>query len=373
MIGASADPASEPIPPIAGDDADRGRSQAELVRREEQVRRPEDAPQDVRAAVRQGQRAEHRRARDDPHPVSDLAEHGLAVGMRRRWRLLLPDRPEEQRRDHERHGVDGDRDRGREQLDEEPADPERAELCDRTRRSEGAVRRDEPLAWDDGRQVGVVRDVEERREDGSRERDEQELRHARAGPARPPRESSRAGRPGRGRPRSGSAGGSSRSTHAPAKSPTIRPAISSTDRSAAISSGTGVEDEDRRERQRGPRDERPEDRDRARRPDRDEAAVAPQRAASSVWAVGHRSSTRKGSGASERRAGVARWPHARAVQQRTVRGAGAGAVPPRRRARGRRRRPQPAPAHLGARRRGREPARQRGGPARRPARRSRSR
>ena len=73
-----------------------------------------------------------------------------------------PDREQQDGGDQVRDGVDRDRDRAGQELDEEAADPEAGELGDGPGRGQGAVGLDEPLALDDGRQVGVVGRVEER-------------------------------------------------------------------------------------------------------------------------------------------------------------------------------------------------------------------
>ena len=118
------------MPPTPGDDADRGGAEAELLGREEQVRRPEDAPQDVRPAVGQGERPQHRRAERRSacrrgSRAAPARDRRRGVGGGSFFRIVA----EQQRRDDERDGVDGDRDRARvKHLDQEAADPERAEL-----------------------------------------------------------------------------------------------------------------------------------------------------------------------------------------------------------------------------------------------------
>ena len=98
--------------------------------------------------------------------VADLVEHRLAI--RDRWRrgFLSADGHEQDRRYDIGHGVDGDRDRTSQQLDEDAAEAEPGELRDRATRCKRAVRFDQTLALDDGRQERVVRRVEEARQHG---------------------------------------------------------------------------------------------------------------------------------------------------------------------------------------------------------------
>ena len=91
----------------------------------------------------------------------------------------------------------------------------------------------------------------------------------------------------------------SRSTQAPATRPTSSPATRSMLRTSATSNGVGLQGEDRDERQCQARDQAAEYRDRRRRPDAEEGAVAPERGA---------------------RAGCARW--------RSIRRGGARAIGP---------------------------------------------
>src|SRR5215212_309686 len=260
------------------DDPDRRGPKPELVLGEDEVGRAEDAPQDVRPAVRQGKGAKDGGAGDDPHPVPDLAQDGLAVLVRLRRGLLSANRPEEQRGYEERDRVDGDRDGRGEDLDEETADSEGTELCDRAGCREGAVGADELLAGDDRRQVCVVRDVVERREERGPERDEEQLGHSQHAEDRRHRDRAEEDRPAEVRP-----------DHDRAPQESVDPGARNQPDDEARDelgrpdrrdlTGARVEDEDRGEGQGRASDQRPEDRDRARRPHREEAAVAPERGA----------------------------------------------------------------------------------------------
>ena len=188
---------------------------------EEQVGRPEDAPQDMVRAVGRGDGAQNRRAATIRSPSRISRSTGSRSTTAGRWRLLPPDRRQEERRDDERDGVDSDGDRRRQDLDQKAADSEARELGDRSARGEGAVRDDEPALRDDVGRYATLGDVEEGREDRSQEGDEQELgqaEHAGEGG-----HGDRAEEDGPAEVRATIMIGRrrSRSTHAPANSPTI--------------------------------------------------------------------------------------------------------------------------------------------------------
>ena len=115
--------------------------------------------------------------------------------------------PQQHRRHDVAHRVDGDRDRGGQELDQEAADPEGGELGGRAARRECPVGIDQLLPLDDRRQVGVVGGVEERGQDRGQPRHDQQLHEGQRRRARTRPGSSRAGPPARGPPRSGPAGG----------------------------------------------------------------------------------------------------------------------------------------------------------------------
>ena len=189
-----------------------------------------------------------------------------------------PDAEQQDRRDDERDGVDEDRDRPGEELDEDAADPEADELGRRPARRQRAVGLDELVALDDRRQVGVVGRVEERGQD---RRPGPRRRRAARGSARRATnatgiDTSRTARPRSAQIRTGRR--RSRSTQAPATSPTSeRRQRGRCSRRRATSIGPAPSDRMASERQRDPGDERPEDRDGRRRPQADEGAVLPER------------------------------------------------------------------------------------------------
>ena len=94
-------PMNADAPPIAGHDADRRRSELQLLEDEQEPDRPEDAPRDRMRHLGADERPQDGIAADDADPVPDLVEDRLAIGDRRRRCLLSPDRAEEQRRDQE--------------------------------------------------------------------------------------------------------------------------------------------------------------------------------------------------------------------------------------------------------------------------------
>ena len=147
----------------------------ELVEREQEPGRPEDAPQHRHQHLGADERAQHGVAAHEPQPVADLVEHRLSLGAWRWRRLGPPDGQQQNGRDQVGDRVDDDRDRAGQQLDEETADTEPGELGDRAARRQRAVRLDQTLALDDGRQIGVVRRVEERGQHRGQARDHDEL------------------------------------------------------------------------------------------------------------------------------------------------------------------------------------------------------
>ena len=153
--------------------------------------------------------------------------------------------------------------------------PKSAELGCRAGCSQGAVRLDESLALDDGRQIGVVGGIEERREDRRAERDGDELEQAQPTADIGDRDRGQEGSPAEvGPDEDGSA--TEPVDPRPSDEPEheCRTEVDGPDEGDL--EGTGIEEQDRDERQRHPGDERPEDRDRRRRPDTDEGAVPPQ-------------------------------------------------------------------------------------------------
>ena len=144
----------------------------------------------------------------------------LALGGGRGRRLGAPDRAEQHGRDHERERIDGDRDRRRQQVDQEPGDAEGGELDRRAGRGEGAVGAHEVLAADDGREVRAIGDVEERRQHRGQRRHHEHLGQRQPAADRPRPGCCPAARPGRGRPRSGRAvAGAGRPTRRPRTRP----------------------------------------------------------------------------------------------------------------------------------------------------------
>ncbi len=199
-----------------GDDAHGRGAQAQVIEGEQEERGPEDAPPGREERLGDRERPQGPVVANESEPVADLVEDGLAI-LDLRWRRLhVADAHEQDRRHDVRHGVDQDRDRAGHGLDEDPAQPESRELRDRTTGREGAVGLHEPLALDHGRQVGVVRRVEERGEDRGQRRDHRVAARTRAPRTRTRAGSTRAAPPGRGRPRSAPAGvGVDRPKHPP--------------------------------------------------------------------------------------------------------------------------------------------------------------
>ena len=216
------------------------------------------------------------RAPDDGQADPDLGQDGFAVLGFGRRRLGLADRPEQDRRHEVGHRVDGDGDRRREDLDEEPADPEGHELGGGSARGEGAVRVDQALALDDRRQVGVVGGIEERRQDRGQPGDHQELRERQDAERERDRHGTEQDRPTEVRP----------DEDRPSPQP-VDPGAGDEpedERRTEVEAAQDrdldrarAEHEDGHQRQRDPGDERAEDRDGRRRPDADERRVAPER------------------------------------------------------------------------------------------------
>ena len=97
--------------------------------------------------------------------------------------------------------VDRDGDRGGQELDQETADAEGHELGDRAAGRQRAVGVDQPLAFDDRRQVGVVRRVEERGQDRRQPGHDEQLRERQDTERERDRDRARAARPARDPPR----------------------------------------------------------------------------------------------------------------------------------------------------------------------------
>src|SRR4051794_4307714 len=203
------------------------------------------------------------------------------VGRRGRWRLRAPDRQEQHGRDDIGHGIDEDRDGPRQRLDEETADPESDELRDGAAGGQGAVRLDESVLLDDRRQVGVVRCVEERREDGGQDRDDEELQEAEGAQGEGDGDRAEERRPSEVRPDQ---------DRPPAQAVHPCPGDEADDEDGEEIRApeqrhldrARAERQDGDERQGDAGDERPEDGDRRRRPHPDERAVLPERAAERV-------------------------------------------------------------------------------------------
>ena len=268
-------PTSELRPPKPAMTPIAAATESELINGEQDPDSPEDAPQRRHGHLGKRECPDDRVARDDRQTLAYLAEDRLAVRFGRWRRFPPPDRTEQQGRDDERDGVDEDRDRGAQQLDEEAADPESRELGGRARCRERAVRAHELVAPDDRREVCVVGGVEERAEDCDHECDEQQV--------------------GEGQP---SADGRDRDRHEQHRPTEVRPDHHRTtpqpidpgahdqpehQRGEEVDGAherhlerPGAEHEDRHERERHPGDQRSEDRDRRRRPHADERAVLPE-------------------------------------------------------------------------------------------------
>ena len=218
----------------AGDDPQGRRSKVELIEREEDVRRAEDAPQGGQGHLGAGEGAQDRVAHHETQPGPDLPVDRGSGGPRWRRRLDLPDAADEDRRDKERDGIEGHGEGRRQDLDQDAADAEGRELGGRSGRRQRAVRLDQPLAFDDRRQVGVVGRVEEARQDRGGEGDHEQL-----GVGQPA--SDRRDRDGDQQHGAAQVGPDStrrrsrRSTQAPATRPTMSVAARSIERSTATS------------------------------------------------------------------------------------------------------------------------------------------
>ena len=261
-------------PSDRGDQPDHAGREAD-VGREHEVDRAEHAPEPGDRGIGQGQRAEHRVAERQARPSrisrrtgSRSIAGGAAGSSRRIERRNTADTMNESASRAIATGAVSS-------WIEPAADPEPDELGRRAAAGQGRVGLDEPVATDDGRQVGPIGGVEERREDRRAKRDEDQVQERRARRARRRPGCSRAAAPARGRPRSGSAAvGVGR----PRRRRTARPSSPADQLGAAQDrdlASSGAEHEDRRERQRGPRDERAQHRNRRRGPQPGEVAVAP--------------------------------------------------------------------------------------------------
>ena len=172
--GPQASPGERAQAADGGDQADDAGLEPDLGR-EHEVDRAEDAPEAGDRGVGEGERPKDRVAEREPQALADLADDAWPLLGRAGRRLGSPDAAQQHRRDEERDRVDGDRDRGGQDLDEPAADAEPDELRRGAAAGQRRVRLDEPLSTDDGRQEGAVGGVEERRQDRGPEGDDHQL------------------------------------------------------------------------------------------------------------------------------------------------------------------------------------------------------
>ena len=99
-------PMNDDAPPTPAMSPTAAGLELELLEREQEPGRAEDAPQRREQHLGDREGAQDRVVDDQPEADADLVEHRLAIRDRRRRRLLAPDRPEQHRRGQERHGVD---------------------------------------------------------------------------------------------------------------------------------------------------------------------------------------------------------------------------------------------------------------------------
>ena len=147
----------------------------ELAGQEEQQQRDPDVDEEGAGAAGERERAQDRVAPEHGQPFADL---GPGAGLRLGWRwrrLLVADQRQRDGRDEEGDGVDRDRDRRGQELDQPTGQAEAGHLGDRVGRLQAGVGLDQRLAPDQRRQVGPVGDVEEGRQDADQQRDQVEL------------------------------------------------------------------------------------------------------------------------------------------------------------------------------------------------------
>ena len=257
-------------PAHARDEAERRPGSAELVEDEQEERRPEDAPQAASAIAHRRTPGGSGRGATSRRPSRISSRTGSRSAARRRRRLLAADRAEEDGRARNDSASTAIAIGAVSTWTRKPLIPKAMNSAAEPLAARRRVGRDQLVALDDRRQVGVVGRVEERRQDRGQAGHDQELPERQDARARTATgiEPSRAARPRSAEIRTGRR--RSRSTQAPA----TRPNSSAGDELEAAQDRdldrARAEDEDRRERQRGPRDERAEDRDRrgASRPGR---------------------------------------------------------------------------------------------------------
>ncbi len=80
-------PMNDDAPPTPATMPTSGRADAELVDREQEPRRPEDAPQHRHQHLGPGERPKDGVVADQPDPLADLVEDRLAI-LTERWRRL---------------------------------------------------------------------------------------------------------------------------------------------------------------------------------------------------------------------------------------------------------------------------------------------
>jgi hypothetical protein len=158
------------------DQAERGRPEAELPGHVEPVGGELDLGGEAEAGAGDRDRAQRPGAEHEPEPLAELAPQSRRSGGGSGTGLGGADAPHRQRRDQERAGVHGDRDRRGEQLQGERGQALAADLRDRLAQLQLGVALDE-VSWpDQRRQVGLAGDIEQQRDRAEQQRDEKELR-----------------------------------------------------------------------------------------------------------------------------------------------------------------------------------------------------